>query len=60
MTNGGLMVIVTQRSSFKLGFKLSIISTAKLKLPSAVGVPEISPVLEFKASPSGSDPKRTP
>ena len=39
--------------------KLSVASTAKLVVVAADGVPEITPVLEFKERPPGREPETT-
>jgi hypothetical protein len=42
-----------------LMFALSVTLIVKEELPAFIGIPEITPVLKFKASPSGSVPADT-
>jgi hypothetical protein len=41
------------------GLSASVTSIVKLDAPALAGVPEISPVAEFRFSPAGSDPPLT-
>lgn len=47
---------VIERFLLAVLFRVSITRTVKLDLPEVVGVPEITPLVLFRASPAGSLP----
>jgi hypothetical protein len=54
--NWELTTIVNAWVTVRGGLAESVSWSVKLLVPMAVGVPEITPVLEFRVSPAGSEP----